>query len=71
MAGRLNNRNSQGEYYLTDVIALAVRDRVAVQPLVAPDEQEVQGINDRVQLAAAENAWRARQTRQLMLEARR
>jgi bifunctional UDP-N-acetylglucosamine pyrophosphorylase / glucosamine-1-phosphate N-acetyltransferase len=64
----LNNRNSQREYYLTDLIALAVRDRVAVRPLLAPDEQEVLGINDRVQLAAAEGAWRARQARKLMLE---
>jgi bifunctional UDP-N-acetylglucosamine pyrophosphorylase/glucosamine-1-phosphate N-acetyltransferase len=66
--GRLGNRNSQGEYYLTDVIALAVRDRVAVHPLVAADEQEVQGVNDRVQLAAAESAWRTRQSRRLMLD---
>ncbi len=66
--GRLNNRNAQREYYLPDIIALAVRDRVAVTPLMAPDEQEVQGINDRVQLAAAESAWRARQTRKLMLD---
>jgi bifunctional UDP-N-acetylglucosamine pyrophosphorylase / glucosamine-1-phosphate N-acetyltransferase len=66
--GRLGNRNSQGEYYLTDVIGLAVRDRVAVQPLLAADELEVQGVNDRVQLAAAEAAWRARQARRLMLE---
>jgi bifunctional UDP-N-acetylglucosamine pyrophosphorylase/glucosamine-1-phosphate N-acetyltransferase len=66
--GRLNNRNAQREYYLPDVIALAVRDRIAVQPLMAPDEQEVQGINDRVQLAAAESAWRAKQARKLMLD---
>ena len=65
---RINNRNAQGEYYLTDVIGLAVRDRVTVQPLIAADEQEVQGVNDRVQLAAAESAWRARQARRLMLE---
>ena len=65
---RITNRNAQGEYYLTDVIALAVRDRVAVRPLVAADEQEVQGVNDRIQLAAAEGAWRARQSRRLMLE---
>ncbi|MGC1459082.1 MAG: bifunctional UDP-N-acetylglucosamine diphosphorylase/glucosamine-1-phosphate N-acetyltransferase GlmU [Steroidobacteraceae bacterium] len=66
--GRLDNRNSQREYYLTDVVALAVRDRVAVQPLIAPDEQEVHGINDRMQLAAAEGIHRARQTRKLMLD---
>jgi bifunctional UDP-N-acetylglucosamine pyrophosphorylase/glucosamine-1-phosphate N-acetyltransferase len=64
---RLKNRNSQREYYLTDVIAMAVRDRVAVRPVVAADEREVQGINDRVQLAAAESAWRMRQARKLML----
>jgi bifunctional UDP-N-acetylglucosamine pyrophosphorylase/glucosamine-1-phosphate N-acetyltransferase len=65
---RLENRNSQREYYLTDVIALAVRDRVGVRPLIAADECEVQGINDRVQLAAAESAWRMRQARKLMLD---
>ncbi|HEY6457965.1 MAG TPA: bifunctional UDP-N-acetylglucosamine diphosphorylase/glucosamine-1-phosphate N-acetyltransferase GlmU [Steroidobacteraceae bacterium] len=65
---RLGNRNSQREYYLTDVIAMAVRDRVAVRPVVAADEHEVQGINDRVQLAAAESAWRLRQARKLMLD---
>ena len=65
---RINNRNEQGEYYLTDIIGLAVRDGVTVQPLIAADEQEVQGVNDRVQLAAAESAWRARQSRRLLLE---
>jgi bifunctional UDP-N-acetylglucosamine pyrophosphorylase/glucosamine-1-phosphate N-acetyltransferase len=65
---RITNRNAAGEYYLTDVIGLAVRDRVAVQPLVAADEEEVQGVNDRLQLAAAEGAWRARQSRRLLLE---
>jgi bifunctional UDP-N-acetylglucosamine pyrophosphorylase / glucosamine-1-phosphate N-acetyltransferase len=65
--GRLTNRNSQREYYLTDVIKLAVRDRVPVTPLIAADELEVQGVNDRIQLAAAESAWRARQAHRLML----
>ncbi|HEV2700079.1 MAG TPA: bifunctional UDP-N-acetylglucosamine diphosphorylase/glucosamine-1-phosphate N-acetyltransferase GlmU [Steroidobacteraceae bacterium] len=66
--GKLDNRNAQREYYLTDLIALAVRDRVAVRPLIAADEAEVQGVNDRVQLAQAEGAWRTRQTRRLMLD---
>jgi bifunctional UDP-N-acetylglucosamine pyrophosphorylase/glucosamine-1-phosphate N-acetyltransferase len=65
--GRLTNRNSQREYYLTDVVKLAVRDRVAVKPLIAADELEVQGVNDRIQLAAAESALRARHARALML----
>jgi bifunctional UDP-N-acetylglucosamine pyrophosphorylase/glucosamine-1-phosphate N-acetyltransferase len=66
--GRLGNRNSQREYYLTDVIAMAVRDRVAVRPVIAADEREVQGVNDRIQLAAAEGAWRMRQARKLLLD---
>lgn len=66
--GRLGNGNSQREYYLTDVIAMAVRERVAVRPVIAADEREVQGINDRIQLAAAEGAWRMRQARKLLLE---
>jgi bifunctional UDP-N-acetylglucosamine pyrophosphorylase/glucosamine-1-phosphate N-acetyltransferase len=65
---RLKNRNSQHEYYLTDVIAMAVRERVAVRAVIAADEREVQGVNDRVQLAAAEHTWRLRQARKLMLE---
>ena len=59
--------NSQGEYYLTDVIALAVRERIPVKPVVAADSIEVLGVNDKVQLAEAEAAWRARTAQALML----
>jgi len=59
--------NSQGEYYLTDVIALAVRERIPVKPVVAADSIEVLGVNDKVQLAEAEAAWRAQTARALML----
>jgi bifunctional UDP-N-acetylglucosamine pyrophosphorylase/glucosamine-1-phosphate N-acetyltransferase len=41
---------------------------VAVRALLAPDEAEVQGVNDRLQLAAAESTWRARQARKLLLD---
>jgi len=64
---RLTPENSQGEYYLTDVIAAAVRDRVPVRPVVAALASEVLGINDKVQLAAAEAALRAATARELML----
>jgi len=64
---RLTPDNSQGEYYLTDVIAAAVRDRVPVRPVVAALASEVLGINDKVQLAAAEAALRAAAARELML----
>ncbi|MCA1798394.1 MAG: bifunctional UDP-N-acetylglucosamine diphosphorylase/glucosamine-1-phosphate N-acetyltransferase GlmU [Xanthomonadaceae bacterium] len=51
---RLGNDNSQGEYYLTDVIALAVADGVAVNAVKAENEAEVAGVNDRRQLARVE-----------------
>jgi bifunctional UDP-N-acetylglucosamine pyrophosphorylase / glucosamine-1-phosphate N-acetyltransferase len=63
---RLTNDNAQREYYLTDVIAMAGRERVAVEPLVAPSA-EVMGVNDRVQLAQVEAAYRHRQATELML----
>lgn len=64
---RLTNDNAQREYYLTDVIAMAVRERIAVQPLLAPSAAEVLGVNDKVQLAEVEAAYRRRQAVDLML----
>ena len=58
--GKLRSDNAQGEYYLTDVVAMAVKDRVAVKPLTAADEAEVLGINDRLQLAQLEAVLRRR-----------
>lgn len=64
---KIRNDNSQGEYYLTDIIAMAVADKVAVNPLVAPNVVEVLGVNDKVQLAEVEAAYRRRVARELML----
>ena len=64
--GRLSNDNAQGEYYLTDVIAMAVADGVAVQGVKAPNQVEVMGINDRKQLAEAERALQTRLVEELM-----
>jgi bifunctional UDP-N-acetylglucosamine pyrophosphorylase/glucosamine-1-phosphate N-acetyltransferase len=50
----LKNENAQGEYYLTDVIALAVRDGVAVETHQPAHEWEVLGVNSKVQLAELE-----------------
>ncbi|MGH8136909.1 MAG: bifunctional UDP-N-acetylglucosamine diphosphorylase/glucosamine-1-phosphate N-acetyltransferase GlmU [Steroidobacteraceae bacterium] len=63
----LRNDNSQGEYYLTDVIALAVKDGIAVNPLIAATAIEVLGVNDKAQLAEVEAAYRQQIARQLML----
>ena len=62
----LKNDNAQREYYLTDVIARAVRERVRVEPLVAPGAVEVLGVNDKVQLAAVEAAYRRQRAEDLM-----
>jgi bifunctional UDP-N-acetylglucosamine pyrophosphorylase/glucosamine-1-phosphate N-acetyltransferase len=56
--GRIQNKNAQKEYYLTDVIAMAVADGVAVDGIEASEESEVSGINDKQQLAAAETVLR-------------
>ena len=63
----LRNANAQKEYYLTDVIAMAVADQVAVAPLVSPTVAEVLGINDKLQLAEVEAEYRRLRARELML----
>jgi bifunctional UDP-N-acetylglucosamine pyrophosphorylase/glucosamine-1-phosphate N-acetyltransferase len=65
--GKLGNSNAQGEYYLTDVIAMAVKDKIKVVPLIAPTTKEVLGVNDKVQLAELEGLHRAERARELML----
>lgn len=65
--GRLDNDNAQGEYYLTDIIAMAVADGVAVEPVIAADENEVAGVNNRGQLARLERAYQQRVAEELML----
>jgi len=66
--GRLSNDNAQGEYYLTDVIGMAVADGVAVHGVKAKNQVEVMGINDKKQLAEAERALQARLVDKLMSE---
>jgi bifunctional UDP-N-acetylglucosamine pyrophosphorylase/glucosamine-1-phosphate N-acetyltransferase len=63
---RLENNNAQGEYYLTDVIAMAVADDVAVTAVQAQSVIEVSGVNNRAQLAEMERAWQARQAEAAM-----
>ncbi len=63
---RLENSNAQGEYYLTDIIAMAVADGVSVNALCTADQDEVAGVNDRVQLAHLERVYQQRQSERLM-----
>lgn len=64
--GRLSNNNVQGEYYLTDVIAMAVNDGLVVATAQPDDAMEVQGANDRKQLAELERHYQQREARRLM-----
>lgn len=56
---RIKNTNKQQEYYLTDVIALAVEDGCAINAIQAGDEMEVMGVNDKTQLAMLERHYQS------------
>ena len=63
---RLSNDNAQGEYYLTDIVAMALADGMQVASVEPEQAFEVEGVNDRVQLAALERQFQAFQAKQLM-----
>ena len=63
---RLTNHNAQGEYYLTDVVAMAVQDGVPVVAHQIDDALQVAGVNSPLQLAELERAHQLRQARALM-----
>lgn len=66
--GGLSNRNAQGEYYLTDVVEMAVADGLDIQ-VCQPDEAiEAEGVNNRQQLAGLERAYQRRVAERLMLD---
>ncbi|WP_315567532.1 bifunctional UDP-N-acetylglucosamine diphosphorylase/glucosamine-1-phosphate N-acetyltransferase GlmU [Aggregatibacter aphrophilus] len=64
---QLDNNNAQGEYYMTDVIALANRDGCQVAAVQAADLIEVEGANNRLQLVALEQYFQQKQARELLL----
>ncbi|MDP2693497.1 MAG: bifunctional UDP-N-acetylglucosamine diphosphorylase/glucosamine-1-phosphate N-acetyltransferase GlmU [Gallionella sp.] len=53
----LQNDNAQGEYYLTDIVAMAVRQGIAVHTVQPAHEWEIHGVNSKAQLAVLERAW--------------
>lgn len=63
---KLENKNAQGEYYLTDIVSMAAKEGVKVEGLKAADSKEVQGINDKMELAEAEKTLRYRKAVELM-----
>lgn len=62
----LKNNNAQGEYYLTDLIALANSAGVSVNAVQPDTLWEVEGVNDKAQLAALERVWQQAQATHLM-----
>ncbi|CAM4040042.1 MULTISPECIES: bifunctional UDP-N-acetylglucosamine diphosphorylase/glucosamine-1-phosphate N-acetyltransferase GlmU [Shewanella] len=65
---QLSSDNAQGEYYLTDIVAMAHRDGVSITTAQPASAIEVEGANNRVQLAQLERAYQARAAEKLMLE---
>ena len=63
---KLSNNNAQGEYYLTDIVAMAIQDGLEVASVEPERAFEVEGVNDRVQLARLEREYQAFQAKQLM-----
>ena len=64
---QLTPQNAQGEYYLTDCVGLAVAEGGQINTITCADPVEVEGANNRVQLARLERACQLRQVEQLML----
>ncbi len=62
----IENNNKQKEYYLTDIVALAIKDGVNVNSILAEASIEIQGINNRVQLSEAERYYQLVQAHHLM-----
>jgi bifunctional UDP-N-acetylglucosamine pyrophosphorylase/glucosamine-1-phosphate N-acetyltransferase len=64
---QLTSSNNQGEYYLTDIIALAILEQHPVMSLTIQDALEIRGVNNRLQLQQLERHWQQRQANQLLL----
>ena len=63
---KLSNNNAQGEYYLTDIVAMAVKQGVAVLAEITEDEWSVTGINAKSDLAQIERVYQQRYAEQLL-----
>ncbi len=63
---KLSPQNAQGEFYLTDVVGLAVADRYAVKSVSTDDELEVLGVNNKIQLAQLERHLQSRTAQALL-----
>ena len=65
--GRLGSENAQNEYYLTDLVGIAVAEHAGCTAVTVDDCDEILGVNDRLQLSQAAAVLRRRINRELML----
>ncbi len=63
---RLSNRNAQGEYYLTDIVALALQDKVRIKTIAPTALWEIAGVNNQRQLAELERAYQREAANRLL-----
>lgn len=65
---KIKNNNAKGEYYLTDIIGLAVKDKLAIHTIHPSTEEEILGVNTKAQLAVLEGFYQSVQAERLMDE---
>ncbi|MGL9751009.1 MAG: bifunctional UDP-N-acetylglucosamine diphosphorylase/glucosamine-1-phosphate N-acetyltransferase GlmU [Symbiopectobacterium sp.] len=65
--GQLNNNNAQGEYYITDIIAMAASEGRRIEAVYPDNLSEVEGVNNRLQLATLERVFQREQANKLLL----
>jgi bifunctional UDP-N-acetylglucosamine pyrophosphorylase/glucosamine-1-phosphate N-acetyltransferase len=63
---KISNNNAQNEYYLTDLIELAVKQNHIVNSYIVADHKEIKGVNNKIQLADLERTYQYRQALNLM-----
>ncbi len=63
---KLSSQNAQGEYYLTEIIAMAVAEQLPIVSVQATDSMEILGVNNRFQLQQLERIWQMRIAMQLL-----
>lgn len=66
--GQLNNNNAQGEYYITDIIAMAHAEGHLIATVHPARNSEVDGVNNRLQLSRLERVYQSEQAERLLLE---
>lgn len=65
---QLSNQNAQGEYYLTELIALAEKNHMPINSITVADPLEIQGVNTRLQLQQVERAWQEKTAEGLLAQ---